>query len=197
MNPNVKKYTMFLAVAVIYALFAFSMVYAFLEEPQRDNFCMNQPVPKFTEPYKDTSVANTVCGNDTYAYPSEEETKVCNEKKGNMWRKTNSSGCPAEYYCDTCDNEFNDAYDEYKFWVFMYACIFAIIAIILGITTPFVKGEFANIIAPGFIIGGLITLFMGTAMYFDAMSRIIRPIVMFIELIVVLYLIYWAVKKNK
>lgn len=187
---------MFIAVAIIFSIFAFSFIYAVLEEPEYNDYCMNQAGPRYayTEPSKEYG---SMCGNDTYAYPTEVEQKTCNDQDGQMQRKTDAQGCPAEYYCETCQKGYDDANSEYKLWVFLIACLFAILAIVLGITTPLVKGEFAEIIGPGFIIGGLITLFIGTAMYFDAMNRVIRPIVMFIELVIVLYLIYWAVKKKK
>lgn len=183
---------MFLAVSILFSIFAFSLIYAVVDEPQWNDYCLDQPAPRYTEPTKEGVPAKC---SDEYAYPSEEEIRACNAKDGQMQRKTDVKGCPAEYYCETCQKSYNDAIAEYNLWVFMMACALAVIAISFGITTPFFSGEFAEIIAPGFIIGGLFTLFFGTAQYFSDMGKLLRPIVMFFELCLVIYLIYRAVRK--
>lgn len=189
-SSNIKKYAMFLAVAIIYAVFAFSLINAIFEEPEWNEYCSEFRQPKLAPPELPEEC-------ETIPFPGEAQQNACAEQKGQLELKYGTDNCPQEYYCETCQEEYNQAREKHSFKVFFLASLFAIVAIILGITTPLMKGEFANIISPGFIVGGLITLFIGTAIYFGDMGRILRPIVMFIELVIVLYLIYWSVKKKK
>jgi len=46
------------------------------------------------------------------------------------------------------------------------------------------------------MLGGVFTLFFGTARYYSDMHRILRPVVMLIELLIVIYLIYKVFGKN-
>ena len=184
-----------MAIAVIFAVFAFSFVYAVIDEPEWNDYCKEMTGPRAGVPVEKTSINQEDCPNITY--PTSDEETLCTEQKGQLQLKYGYDNCPVKYICETCQNDYDLARSEYNFIVFLMACGFALLAIILGITTPGIKGEFAEIISPGFIVGGLITLFTGTGMYYGDMGKIIRPIVMFVELVVVLYLIYWAIKKKK
>ena len=61
------------------------------------------------------------------------------------------------------------------------------------------KNELNEWVGGGFILGGLITMFIATSMYWQHIDKIARPIVILAELILVLWIAYkkFGPKKDK
>ncbi|MFH1408523.1 MAG: hypothetical protein ABIH34_01320, partial [Nanoarchaeota archaeon] len=69
------------------------------------------------------------------------------------------------------------------------------VVIIIGLYLPAEKNVLNEWIGSGFLLGGLITLFIGTALYFSDFLRWLRPIVILFELGLVIFISYRKLKK--
>ncbi|MBU1198887.1 MAG: hypothetical protein KKF46_02995 [Nanoarchaeota archaeon] len=104
-------------------------------------------------------------------------------------------GCEIDPFCNYCNAGLDEAREKYGLIVFIISSVMALIAIAVGLLLPVSKNNINEWIATGFLLGGLITLFVGTARFYADMTRILRPIVILIELAIVIYLAYKKLKK--
>jgi len=99
-------------------------------------------------------------------------------------------------YDPECYGKLNEAQQKHDLILFLSNSILGGIAIIAGMLLP--KKNYHNIYSPtmhewvgtGLLFGGLIAIFIGTGMYFHNLGRYIKPIVIFIELVLVIFLSY-------
>lgn len=103
---------------------------------------------------------------------------------------------------DKAMQECNDLYqtemDKYNLVVFIISAVTGLIAIIVGMYIPTTSAT-GMAIASGFLLGGLFTLFFGTMRGWQGIGKIIRPIIMLIELAVIIWVAYrqFEIKKPK
>ncbi len=173
-----------LAVAVLFSVFSFSLGNAFYEKPEYNDFCKNRPYPQFNEE-KRTSL------NCSFVQSTIEEQELCNNQDGNLEQVYGDDGCVSSYECNTCEAAYDTAREGFSLIIFIFMSIIGIISIIVALVTTF-KNEVIEWIANGFLLGGLISLFIGTVVYFDYAPRFVRPIIMLIELVIIIVV---AVKK--
>ncbi|MFT4261196.1 MAG: hypothetical protein ACMXX9_02065 [Candidatus Woesearchaeota archaeon] len=95
-----------------------------------------------------------------------------------------------------CQQEYDDANKEYALFVFIIAGILSLIAIFIALKLP-EKDDVMAMIATGLLLGGLITLFVGTIRGWDGLHIYIRPLVLLAELVLVIYLAYKTMSKKK
>lgn len=94
-----------------------------------------------------------------------------------------------------CDAEYDVAIKNYRFFRFLIASIIGLAAIILSIYLPFEKNSLKEWMLTGFMIGGLIAIFFSTAEYFNDAHRIIKPIILLVEITLVMFVAYKKIKK--
>jgi hypothetical protein len=183
---KLKFILLMVCVAVLFAIFTFSLGGAFFDKPEYEDYCTNNYYPAYATPYAKGEV------NCSTVKPSVELETSCRESKGRIAEKYDNNGCISEYFCELCDAELAHAQEKYHFSLFLAMSILGIIAIItaLIISTTGVKEWILN----GFLLGGLASLFIGTIIYFADASQILRPIIMFVELALIIFV---AVKKLK
>ena len=92
--------------------------------------------------------------------------------------------------CNYCQKEYEHANEKFNLYNFIFSAIFALIAMGVGLYLPAQKGSLNEWVGTGFMLGGLLTLFVGTFMVFGELHRYIKPIVIFAELVIVLWLAY-------
>jgi hypothetical protein len=109
--------------------------------------------------------------------------------------KYDSNGCATGSYCDYCNVELEKAQEQYRLIVFIVSSAMALVAIGIGLILPVKKNPLNEWIGTGFLLGGLITLLIGTIRYYSDMTRVLRPIVLLIELGIVIFLAYKKLKK--
>ena len=188
---DVRKILVIFLIGILYAIFVQSLIEAVHPEPKYEDYC-NQPMypvaaplsnPKNqanleVEPVNCTPIVSVQCG-----------------KGGNLQFNYSSDFCPTSSYCDYCNNYLQKAQEKYRLIVFIVSSIMALIAIAVGLMLPVHKKPINEWIGTGFLLGGLITLFIGTIRYYEDMTRILRPIVMLLELALVIFLAYKKLKK--
>ena len=171
------------AVAVLSAVFVIVLIDAVYEEPQYSDYCKDdfgpraKPVPVTVEP------------KCNYQYG--EGYNQCTRDGGIARFNYNESGCPVFDKCDFCNKDYDAARGVYARNVFVIAGVTGVIAIFAGTLW---KIEF---LASGLMFGGLILLFYATARYFHDADKLLRVVIIFVELLLVLWIGYKKLYKTQ
>jgi len=184
---NVKKFGIIAAIAILFGIFIFSLINAFYERPEYDDFCKRELYMQ-KAPYLQEKL------NCTPIEVDDAEAEACQEQ-GGEFTPVYEQGCVKEFKCETCMNEYDEARENYEFFVFIMSSILGLLAVILSIYLPYKKDSLKERILTGFLIGGLIAIFVGTGRYFNDLHRILRPIIILIEIILVTFVAYKKIKK--
>jgi hypothetical protein len=97
---------------------------------------------------------------------------------------------------DECRDEYDSAREKYNLVVFYVSIIFGLLAIVVGLYLPSHKEDLNQWIGSGFMLGGFFTLFVGTIRAYGDLHRMIRPIALLIELLIVIYVAYKKIGKK-
>jgi hypothetical protein len=183
---DLRKIGIILAIAVLYSIFTFATINAVYPQPEYNDYCKPYMDSRPYTNVKDPSTCPTVKG------PTEAEIESCGTDEGMISWTYDEYGCSKAYKCDYCQRDLNNANEKHYFVLFIISSIFALIALLLGMYLPTGKGktELNEWVGTGFMLGGLITLFTGTAMVYGELHRIVKPIVILAELLIVLYIAY-------
>ncbi len=180
---DARKIIIIFVVAILFAIFVFSTIDAFYPNPEYNDFCEdNYRSPK--------DIINT-------CEPLEVSMDEHNSCEGNIDYIYDSTGCPTKSFCNTCYNEYDNAQDKHNQYLFYISAFFSLIAIFLGLYLPANKNALNEWVGTGFMLGGAFALFFGTANSFSSLDRWLRPIVILLELILVLFVAYKKIGKVK
>ncbi len=186
---DLRKIAIIFIIAVLYAILVQATIGAFYLSPEYDDFCR-------TKFYGERPLAvsdKSECPD--YKQPTLQELEQCAEQRGFADYTYDANNCPIAYKgCNLCQNEYDAAREEYNLYVFIISSILALVGIAVGLYLP-AKQDLNQWLATGFMLGGLISLFFGTMRYYEYLGRYLRPIVILIELIIVIYLAYKKLQK--
>ena len=181
---DVRKILIIFLVGVLYAIFSYSLIDAIYPNPKYEDFCRDSFV---SAPIYPPTVKQPDC-------PALKELQ-CDQKAMPKYTYSNKTGCPISMKCDYCQRDYDSEREKHNLVVFIFASILGLIALGIGLLMP-LKKDISGWVATGFLLGGLITIFIGTAIYYGDMARIARPIVLFVELALVIFLAYRQFKKK-
>lgn len=187
---DIRRFIIIFVIAVLYAIFVQSLIQAVYPEPEYPTGCgARYPVP--ARPMTDA----VECPQVT-AHPAEE--KACLEQGGYMEAEYGnpSSYCPTDFTCNMCQKHYEQYQQQRGLVSFIVSAIFGLIAILIGLYLP-QTNPLNEWVGFGFILGGLFSIFIGTAEYYQEMARVLRPIVMFLELVIVIYVAYKKIQLSK
>lgn len=179
---DIRRILIILVVGVLFAVFTFSLINAVFPEPDYEDYCSD-----FVKPRPLREVESVTCPDFDYDDPA---LKDCNKKGGDPKYEYDSNGCIESWKCDYCRKGYDDAREKYNFWNFIIAAIFGLIGVAIALYMPMKKGTVHEWVGSGFMLGGLLTIFVGTAIYFGDLHRWARPIIILLELILVIWLAY-------
>ncbi len=168
------------AVAILSAVFVILLIDLTYQEPQWNDYCKDDYGPR----------AKPLTVEVKCDYQYNEEEQKCYQDGGLVRTKLNESGCPIFDYCDFCNKDYDAARKIYTRNVFIIAGVIGMIAIFAGILW---KIEF---LASGLMFGGLILLFYATARFFGEADKLLRVIIVFVELLLVLWIGYKKLYKT-
>ncbi|MFH1053952.1 MAG: hypothetical protein V1740_06055 [Candidatus Woesearchaeota archaeon] len=183
MADIVRKILIIFVIGILYSIFVQSLIEAIYPSPDYDDYCMGIIEPrvlpeKVQRPENCSFLDTTDCirsgGDPDYTYDTE--------------------GCAVSFDCNYCRQELDKDMEKYNLIVFIISSIFGLIAIAIGLYLP-QSNSLNEWVATGFMLGGLLSLFIGTARYYSDMARMIRPVIIFIELVIVIYIAYKKIKK--
>lgn len=182
---DLRRVAIIFVIAILYAIFVNALIAAVYPAPRHEDFCRQKFYPE--KPYH-VARAEVVCPK--YKEPTREELDQCAEQKGFPDYLYDANGCPIEYKgCNFCQRDFDNANQKYNLIFFILSSVLAIVAIGIGLLLP-TKNSLNEWIATGFMLGGLVTLFFGTFRYYEYLGRFVKPIVILVELLIVIYLSY-------
>ncbi len=177
---NFQKTIIVLAVALLFFFFARSVLDAVKESPEYSDFC---------SAYKGVPL-NKVCPNSS---PPPSLREECSAKGGSLYPANND--CPAEWKCDLCRAEYEDARLSYKKTGFVVLSVLGVLGILIGILFTG-KSNALGWISIGLLLGGLLILLAATVEFFQGLDRLVRPAVLLGELLLVIYVSYSQFSKR-
>ncbi|NQU98050.1 hypothetical protein HQ533_01160 [Candidatus Woesearchaeota archaeon] len=182
---NLKKAAIIAVIAILFASFIFSLILAIYERPEYSDYCEE------VYPYKTPVARELDCPSTTFP---ETRAREC-EDKGHEFTPIYSDGCVEGYECRACRVEYDEARKDYQLFKFIMSTALGLIAVILSIYLPFESDSLKEWLLAGFLIGGLAAIFIGTIEYFNDAHRILRPIIILIELFLVVFVSYKKIKR--
>ncbi|HLD15331.1 MAG TPA: hypothetical protein VJB94_02010 [Candidatus Nanoarchaeia archaeon] len=181
---EIKKVSLTIGIAVLFALFIGFAIDAFYSGPDYNDFCKSRNYPYPEKPYQ---VYNeSLCQKLNYKDPI---YTSCTQDIGYVAYDVDENGCQINPYCETCQVKYDAENKIYSRNIFFITAVIGIIAILAGLM--YIK---LDAIASGFMFGGILTLIYGTARVFGDLSKVMRVVVLFIELVL---LVYIGIKKSK
>lgn len=189
---DLRRVAIIFVIAILYAIFVNAFISAIYPEPRYDDFCKQRFYPE--KPYP-AAIERKDCPK--YKEPAQDELDKCANEKGMPEYRYDAYGCPTEYKgCNYCQRDFDAANQKYNLYFFIFSSILAVVAIGIGLVLP-THNSLNEWIATGFILGGLVTLFFGTFRYYQYLGRYVKPIVILVELLIVIFLSYKKLKDVK
>ena|SRR3989344_1540833 len=174
---KIKELLMALAIAIMAALFVGLLTDAVYPAPKYEDFCaVNGGHPKAA--YTGEEIIGIKCPDPYFRY--REEVDACSKEGGFPEFDYNETGCQLFSSCNFCSKYFNDANEKYNRNLFFIISPIAVLAIIMGTIYTF------EVAASGFMFSGILLLVYSTGRYFSDMSKTMRVVVVFIELLLLL-----------
>lgn len=184
---NWKKFSLTVAIAIIFALFIGFGIETFYESPKYSDFCNHDSYY--------TAKNESACLAEDGEWENYDKHGLDNEYLCHIDNESNNSvklTCEASFhdqstigYCnnyENCSKEYRDVSKEYNKIVFIICAIFGLAAIITG--SYLTKDS----VGTGLLSGGVITVIYGTIRYWEGLGDVIR----FLLLGLVLALLIWA-----
>ena len=183
---NLKNISLTIGIAVLFALFIGFAIDAFYGGPEHENFCQQNMREKYPYPKQFNESA---CPQLNFKDPIYE---ACTQDKGYVAYDIDENGCSINPYCETCQVQFDAANQKYSRNIFFITAVIGIIAIIAGLLYVHIDP-----IASGFMFGGILVLIYGTIRVFGNLSKVMRVVVLGIELIVLVYIGVKTIKRGR
>ncbi len=175
MEQTLKKYAVIITIAILFFFFSLSLSQTIVESPEYSDFCgSNRPKPSLQP-------NDQMC--EPYVVP-DEEWRACSEKGGRIEYEYNESGCQIDSYCEMCHAEYDTAREKHERITFLIGSVIGVIAVIAGIFYSSPTPTYMWI-SSGILIGGIASIFMSTARYYNYLPRFLKPVVLLIEIILV------------
>jgi len=184
---DVRKIAIIFVIAVLFAVFSQALIEAIYPSPKYEDYCTYVGGPKAYPVY---------APGDTSKNCSFLDTTPCERSRGFAeYTYNNATGCPVSFTCNYCQIDYDKANEKFNLFVFIVSSVIGLIGVAIGLFMPAKKDDLNEWIGTGFMLGGLIAIFVGTARYFAEMGRYIRPVVIFVELVIVILIAYKKLKK--
>ncbi|HIH38048.1 hypothetical protein J4460_05015 [Candidatus Woesearchaeota archaeon] len=181
---DIRKVIIIFVIAVLFSVLVFSTIEAIYPSPKYEDYCPNNPK---TGPLRSDGL---IAKNCTALIVPEEEVTSCEEKHGYIEYVHDSDGCAQSYRCQTCNNDFQQASDQHNRYVFYISSLLALIAVFIGLYLPASNNPLNEWVGTGFMLGGAFIMLFVTASAYSSLDRLVRPIIMFIELLLVIFVAY-------
>ena len=186
---EIRKYAIIITLAVLTAIFIFAVAEALTPEAEYPEFCIEaQEADRDFYPPFPRDPGGEQCADTPE--PTQEERAAC---PGNL--NLNYNTCEYQCSCYEITREHEQQKEQIIFWV---AILLAGVAIVTGMLLP-AKNPINDWVGSGFILGGVITLFVATIRYWSELDRLARPLVIALEIAIVVWITYkrFATDKKK
>jgi len=186
---DLRKIAIIFVVGILFSIFVWALAEAIHPSPRYEDFCTGNE--RFAVPLSKVDREGVDCPDFTGPTIAEQDT--CEEQHGNINYRYDESSCAVSWNCQTCNYQYQEAQKQFNLSFFIISSILGLIAIGIGLYLP--GDKISHWVASGFMLGGIISLFIGTARYFGDLGRYTRPVIILLELIIVIYIFYKKMKK--
>ena len=176
---QLKKFAVIATIGILFAVLAFSISDLVLDQPEYSDFCDNSLYAR-PRPMPDQEC------EDPLTAPQDFEQE-CRAEGGNVRYELDEDGCAVDYVCDMCSAEYSSANERHQLFSFTMVSLIGLTGIFAGIYSK-PKDEVISWLLSGFIIGGLVSIFVATISFFNAMDPVMRPLVIIAEIVLVAWL---------
>jgi hypothetical protein len=183
---DIRKFGIAIAVAILSAIFIYAVADAIA--PQVDWEDCGGYYKGYAEPVRGQI-------NCTAVPIDRDAEKACVDQEYQYQAVYDEYGCVESWECSTCQKELQDKQEQRNLIIFMVAVGLGLVSIIGGFLLPL--GTVHEWVGLGFIIGGVISMFVGTVQYWGELGRLWRPLVIGLELIVLLVIVYKRVNQGQ
>jgi len=180
---DVKKIAMILAITALLPLFVGLFTDAVYQQPKYNDFC-NSSINSY--PQKAIPATPVNC---SYNYGPEQDK--CYNDGGQPEFNYTDVGCQIYTSCNYCNKYFNDATQKYNRNIFFILLPAGLVIVILGLYL------LIDYLGAGLMFAGLIIMFYATFRYFSDMSKILRALVILVELLVIMWIGYKKIEDKK
>jgi hypothetical protein len=179
---DAKKIAMVIAITVLLPLFVGLFADAAYKEPKYEDYCNNT----YDYGMKAIPATPTNC-----SYNTDPVEAQCYSNGGQAEFNYTVDGCQKFQSCNYCSKFFNDAQQKYNRNLFFILLPIGLVIVILGLYL------IVDYLGAGLMFAGLIVMFYATFRYFSDMSKMLRAIVILIELLVIMWIGYKKIEHKK
>jgi hypothetical protein len=177
---DIRKYGIAIAVAILSAILIYSIADAVA--PQVDyNSCYENNRYGMNVPRAEQT-------NCTNVLEDAEARTACIDAGNAYEARYGADGCVTEYICNDCYRLQEEAREQRNAVIFYVAVGLGLLFVVVGFLLPL--GTVHEWVGLGLIIGGVISMFIGTVSYWSDLARWVRPLVIAIELAILLAIVY-------
>lgn len=176
---DAKKVAMIIGISILLPTFIILFMQAIYSEPKYEDYCK----------YNYYDMPKMMPANCSYNYG--QGYADCLNQSGEPRFKYDEYGCQVFDNCSFCNLEYQKDREVYNRNVFFILMPLGLLIVILGIYFSI------DYLGAGFMFSGLITMFYSTLTYFSDMSKIVRALVILVELLVILWIGYKKIDKKK
>jgi len=180
---DAKRIAMVLAITVLLPLFVGLFADAAYQEPKYENYCNSSYNGYGSKPIPAQSVNCT--------YNTDPKQDKCYSDGGQPEYNYTQQGCSYFTSCNMCSKDFNTAQQMYYRNLFFILLPIGLAIVIIGIYLV------VDYIGAGLMFAGLIVMFYATFRYFSDMSKVLRALVILIELLVIMWIGYKKIEERK
>ncbi len=180
----IKKWALAISIAIVFNLFVNYGVATFYKAPKYEEFCNFSYYP--VKPVPIGGVSKVPDCPEFQA--SDNLTSECSQTRGIIQFRYNSSGCPVDAFCDTCNARFEDSRNSYDSNIFFMLVVIGVAALIGGLLVSLQS------VGTGFLLGGIISILIGTIRNWSNLTDVIRFILLGIILVVLILVGYKKVR---
>jgi len=174
---DTKKVALIIGLSILIPLFLFLFVDAVHTRPAYEDFC------KYDSMYKPSPA------NCTYNYGVDYDS--CLREGGSPNFSYDDNDCEVFNGCNFCNKEYTEASEKYDLVIFLILAPIGLLLIILGL---YLRTDY---LSSGAMFAGIITLFYSTVAYLSSMSKLLRALVIFVELVVILWIGHKKIGSSK
>ena len=179
---DVKRIAMIIAITALLPLFIGLFVDAIYNEPKYETYCNNT--------YNDYGMKAVPTTAVNCTYISSPQERQCYADGGMVESNYTANGCSVFGSCNMCSKYFDTARQEYNRNIFFVLLPLGLIIVILGIYLV------VDYIGAGLMFAGLIVMFYATIRYFSDMSKILRAVIILVELLLIMWIGYKKIREE-
>jgi hypothetical protein len=177
-----KFYSIIVLITIITTTLSFSLLGLILEAPNYSKYCIDL--------YYTQSPNQKIQNCTQINTPDLNETNECHDINGNI-RYIYKNGCAVSYICETCNYSYEQDLIKYKKINFVITSLIGIILIIISLKYK-IKKNTKSWFYSSIILSGIVILTFSTLTYYSAIDRMLRPVILIVELLLIISL----AKKN-